>query len=198
MPVPLKKLNFPSARCRYVFPPNLSATKQNKLMLSGRWQVVWLQQPEFIYRALSRSVCSLRSIRRIHHIPFFLFFSLDGCVGNRLQCCSVIPSHKSGRLSHALIAEHRRWLVTVVQLLKKWCIWVQVLEDRMKNGAEDCWGFGCHACCVDLCPLTPPEERNAGVSALCAHTAPLFLFHPLAYTPPSRCFSGKKPGHTSI
>lgn len=174
MPVPLKKLNFTSARCRYVSPPNLSATKQNKLMLSRRWQVVWLLQPEFIYRAVSCLVCPLRSIRRIHHILFFLFFLLDGCVGNRLQCCSVIPSHKSGRLSHTLIAEHRRWLETVVQLLRKWRIWVQVLAESEERGGG-LLGVSDVTPAVWICGLWPLWKREMQESLHYVHIQPLCL-----------------------
>lgn len=75
-------------------PQNLSAAKQNKLMLSGSWQVIWLLQPEFIYWAPSRSVSSLRSERRIHHILFFPVYWMVVWV---TDCSAALSpaSHKS-------------------------------------------------------------------------------------------------------
>lgn len=96
-------------------------------------------------------------------------------MGNRLQSCSVIPSHKSGRLSHTLIVEHRRWHATVVQLLEKWCFRVQVW---LKNEERERRRGGSAAPRLDrllgvwesllLCGSVasdPPEERNVGVPA---------------------------------
>lgn len=95
-------------------------------------------------------------------------------MGNRLQCCSVIPSHKSGRLSHTLIAEHRRWLETVVQLLRKWRIWVQVLAESEERGGG-LLGVSDVTPAVWICGLWPLWKREMQESLHYVHIQPLCL-----------------------
>lgn len=114
---------------------------------------------------------------------------LDGCVGNRLQSCSVIPSHKSDRLSHTLIVEHRRWHATAVLLLEKLRFRVQDWHKSEEEGwstqaGQTAGGLGITPV-VWICGLWPPEERNIGAfawQARHAHAVPLFLFHSLTHT----------------